>query len=257
MTTQVATKTATGPSVTAANSHARPAIRGRIANIPIVMGFAFAGNWVVAALFQCMVLVYLFRLGQLKLALPALFLALFLIFVYSAPWHLGLLWVTVLMILWAAWDTAIPPGAIALQNAVAVFLGILCLFQLPWTVHAIEYDAQNPVSPARDTAAYLHTFPEGSRMAGFGMSTAVQPYFSHNIFFNQQQTFGYLGYLPNRMSTEEAVAMHPDVIVADGPQRPVFERSGYRPVREFCGAIYFPNRPIDPGCLVVLVPAAK
>jgi hypothetical protein len=66
-----------------------------------------------------------------------------------------------------------------------------------------------------------------------------------------------VAFLPNRMSLEEAIARHPDVIVADGPQRPLFERSGYRPVREFCGAIYFPNRPIDPGCLVVLVPAVK
>lgn len=261
------TPTPAAPPLPAAPSSTNPATaskstvpsmsRGRFANIPTIVGFAFSDSWIVAAVFESLVLVYLVHRGQTKLAIPAVCLVLFLVFVYSAPWHLGLVWVTMLMVLWAGWDTAIPWNALDLQNAVALFLGVLCLFQLPWTFHAVRYDATNPVSPARATADYLRTLPQGARWAGFGMSVAVQPYFSHNIFFNQPQTFGILGAVPHRMTLQQAIASHPDLLVADISQAPQFSRDGYVPVRQFCGALYFPNRPIDPGCLVVLEPSQK
>ena len=228
---------------------------GRFANVRNVLTYAFASSWLVGVLFEVIVLVYLFRRRQIKLALPLILLAIFLTFVYGALWHLGLLWIVALMVLWMAWDESVPVAAPALQNAVAVFLGTLCLLQLPWTYGAFSYDARNPVSPDKATAAYLHTLPSGSRIAGFGMSPGVQPYFEHNIFFNQPQTFGYLGRDRLPPTVEQALAAHPDFIVADLFLEPQIESAGYREIRQFCGALYFPNRAIDPGCLTVFAPA--
>jgi hypothetical protein len=225
---------------------------GRLANARTVLTYAFASSWLVAVFFEVIVLIYLFQRRQMKLALPAVLLAIFLTFIYSAPWHLGLLWVAVLMALWMAWDESVAIEAPDFQNAVAAFLAVLCVFQLSWTYGAFAYDARNPVSPDKATAAFLHTLPAGSQIAGFGRSIGVQPYFGHNIFFNQPQTYGYLGQDRPWQTVEQGIAAHPHFVVADPFLKPEVERTGYVEIRQFCGALYFPNRPIDPGCLTVL-----
>ncbi len=216
-----------------------------------MLTYAFASSHSFALLFEILVLIYLFRRGQIELALPFVLLAVFLTFIYTAPWHLGLLWVVVLMALWAAWDESVTAAMPGPQNAVAVFLGVLCLLQLPWTFGALAYDARNPMSPDKDTAAFLHTLPPQTRIAGYGMSTGVQPYFEHNIFFNQPRTFGYLGRDQPGSTIEQGIAGHADIFVADPIQKTELEQAGFRQVRRFCGALYFPNRPINPECLLV------
>jgi hypothetical protein len=224
----------------------------RLVNVRNVLTYAFAKSWLVAALFEVLVLVYLFRRSEIKLVLPLVLLAIFMTFVYGSLWHFGLQWIAVLMVLWMAWDESVPINAPDLQNAVAVFLGLLCVLQLPWTYGAFAYDARNPVSPDKAAAAYLHTLPPGSQIAGLGLSAGVQPYFEHNVFFNQPQTYGYLGRDRPQPTVEQAIADRPTYIVADPFLKPRIERTGYREISQFCGTLYFPNRTIDPGCLTVL-----
>ncbi len=227
---------------------------GRLAKLTHVLTYAFASSWLVAALFQVLVLAYLFQRGQIELALPVVLLAIFLAFVHSSLWHLGLLWIAVLMALWMAWDESVAVTSPDLQNGVAVFLAVICALQLPWTFRAFAYDARYPTAPHKAMAAYLRTLPPGSRIAGFGMSTGVQPYFAHNIFFNQPQTFGYLGRDRPAPTIEQAVAANPDYIVADPNQEAEVKQAGFREVREFCGALYFPNEPFYPACLIAFEP---
>jgi hypothetical protein len=226
----------------------------RIGNILPVLTFAFATSRLMALLYEGLLVLYLLRSGQLPLALPFLLLSLFLIFVYGAPWHLGLLWITGLMILWAAWDSSIPAGAPQLQNAVAATLGLLCVLQLPWTFAAFRFDAGNPTSPGKATAAYLKTLPSGSRIAGFGMSVGVQPYFRHNVFFNRSEAFASFAQDAQVLSIAQTVALHPDFIVADENQASAIQSFGYRPIQRFCGTLYFPNSAERPSCLSIYKP---
>jgi hypothetical protein len=222
---------------------------GRLRAVPQVLGYSVSSSWVCAVLFECLVLLYLFRRGEMKLALPIVLLGIFLTFVYSAPWHFGLFWVTGLMVLWAAWDETVAPRAINLQNAVAVCLAILCIFQLPWTYGAFAYDARNPTSPDKSVAAYLRSLPKGTRVAGLGFSVGVQPYFAQNIFVNQPQTFAYLGRDRPGVTVDSVRASHPDLIVADKFQAADLEANGYRQTQEFCGALFFPGLPLAQTCL--------
>ena len=226
----------------------------RLANIPVVLGFAFAASWVLAVLYDGLLLVYLFRQRQLKMALPAALLALFLIFVYSAPWHLGLLWVTGIIVLWTVWDSSIAPGTLDLQNIVAVFLALLCVLQLPWTFNAFRFDARNATAPDKAAAAYLHTLPVGTRIAGFDMSGGVQPYFRQNIFFNQRQTFTYFGQDPFVLSPQQVIAERPDVVVTDSYTASAILAGNYRETHRFCGSLYLPSHPLDPSCLYIFEP---
>jgi hypothetical protein len=246
-----------GPLAVTATSKTASPIPGkaRMASVVPVLSFAFATSRLLALLYEGVLLLYLWRSGQMKLALPAAALCLFLIFVYAAPWHLGLLWITSLMVLWAAWDSSIPPDVPALQNAVAAFLALLCLLQLPWTFNAFRFDARNATSPGKATAAYLKSLPSGRRIAGFGMSVGVQPYFPHNVFFNRPDTFASFAADPSVLSIPQAIALRPDIIVADANQAPAIDVSGYRPIQVFCGSLYLPNSVPQPSCLSVYEPS--
>ena len=248
-------KPAPPPRPAAATADAKsPARNSWLVTAATVLSYAFASSWVPAIAFEGLVFVYLFRRRQAILALPAALLALFLIGVYAAPWHFGLLWITCLMILWAAWDESVPATAVDLQNIVAVFLGLLCAFQLPWTFHALAYDARYPTSSDKAVAAYLHSLPPNTRMAGFGMSVGVQPYFHRNIFFNQSETFTLWDGEPPLMSLDETMASRPDIVVADPFLAPRVEAAGYAVTHQFCGAIYLPNLYVRPGCTSILEP---
>jgi hypothetical protein len=229
--------------------------QGRLASLPFILGFAFAASWWLAVVYDGLLLFYLFRRGELKLALPAALLLLFLVFAYAAAWHLGLLWITGLMILWAAWDDAVDPRTLNPQNAVALSLALLCAMQLPWTFHAFRFDVQSATSPDKETADFLRTLDSGRRVAGFGMSVGVQPYFRRNPFFNQTRRYASFAYDRRMPSLEQVIAEHPDVIVADEIFTPSIEASGYRATHVFCGSLYFPNVPLKPMCLTILEPA--
>ena len=229
----------------------------RLKTAPSILGYAFAKSWKIALLFQLAVLVYLARCHALGLATPFIVLAAFLVFVYRAPWHLGLLWVTTVMVLWVAWDQAAPhiPAA-TLQNAVGVSLALLCVLQLPWTADALLYDLRHATSPDKATAAYLSALPPDTRIAGFGMSVGVQPYFPHNIFYNQPFAFAYLGRDRPKPTIQQSLQQPADVIVADPLQAEEIKSENYRQTAEFCGSSYFPNQALVPDCLLIFIPSA-
>lgn len=224
--------------------------RARLGNVPVVLSMGFAHPWPLAVAFELLVIVYLFWRRQPGLVLAPVLLALFLIFVYAAEWHMGLLWVTVLMVLWAAWDTSERPG-FDLQSVVAGSLALLCILQLPWTYHAFAYDFRDATSANPATAAYLKRLPPGTRTAGFGRSVGVQPYFASNIFFNQPVTFGNSGEAMSASTPAEARAAGAQIIVTDQSQSAETLAAGYRETHEFCGALYFPGEQQQEACLGV------
>jgi hypothetical protein len=244
-------------------------LRYRIAELPRLLSYSISSSRLLAFTLYLLLIVFLYRLHQLLMLLPLAAIILFLSFVYGLAWHLGLIWVTILMVLWAVWNphADISPG-FNLQKVLGGFLFFLCLLQLPWTWRAIRCDIRSPYSGAKGTAAYLRTLPPGLRIAGFGpQSTAIVPYFTGNIFFNQPTTF-WLWSTRNTIDQDAptTLATHPDLVIAfqqynssgapnDNPIRDLVQADGYHETHRFCGQAYYPiPQDISKSCYLVLQP---
>ncbi|MCU1248587.1 MAG: putative rane protein [Edaphobacter sp.] len=244
-------------------------IRGRLASLPRRLSYSISSSYLIAFALYALVVAFLYARGQLLLLLPLGAISLFFSFVYARSWHLGLIWVTLLMILWAAWDpNADASPGLNLQKILGGFLFLVCLLQLSWTWRAIRYDIDSPYSGAKATAAYLLTLPSNLRIAAFGPeSTAVVPYFSRNIFFNQPTAF-WLWSTGNTIDidTPQTVATHPDLILLmqqfnldyrpdDNPILDYAQINGYQETHRFCGSIFMHEfQKVPDSCYLILQP---
>jgi hypothetical protein len=234
-------------------------LAARLADLPRVFCYSVATSRVLCVVVYALVAAFLFARGQLLLLTPLVVLALFLGFVYAREWHLGLMWVVLLMIVWAAWDADASVPGITLQQVLTVVLALVSVLQIPWTWRAMRYDRQEQYYPSRQAAAYLHTLPAGLRIAGFWDTTTILPYFDHNIFFNQpRESFNWYS-THNTVNTDAAatLATHPDLLVVWSHNPAILamaEADGYREAHRFCGTPNLPNVVGEESCYVVLEP---
>jgi hypothetical protein len=258
------------PAPPSATQIERGGILGRFANLPRLLSYSISSSYLIAFALYAMVIAFLYTRGQLLLLLPLATIILFLSFVYGRSWHLGMIWVTLLMILWAAWDpTADTAPGVNVQKVLGAFLFLVCLLQLPWTWRAIRDDIRSPYSGGKATADYFHTLPSNLRIAAFGPeSAAILPYFSRNIFFNQPSTF-WLWSTRNTVDidTPETIATHPDVILLlqqfnldyradDNPILDYAQANGYHETHRFCGNIFMHDfQTVPASCYLILQPA--
>ncbi len=249
----------------------------RAGQMPQAMAYGFAAFYPLAFLYDGLLLLYLYRTGKATLIVPAFLLALFLVFGYGNWWHYGLLWITMLMVLWAAWDDPVKPNPLNrqrltiqnlklqdlnplklnLQTLVAGFLGLLCLLQLPWTFGAIRYEIHHATYPAKAAALYLKTLPSSKRIQGAGFAFTVLPFFPGNIFVNTSSASA------SAVSTNGSgsrsfhlEAAQPDLLLTDNQSIlpgdwSALRSAGYRETHSFCGAQYAPHIYIRPLCLLV------
>jgi hypothetical protein len=213
-------------------------------------------NWAaLALLFEGLIVVYLVQQRKLVLLLPLVLLTWFLVLVYGQAWHMGLIWVTLLMILWAAWESEAQSPANPLRNTLAVVLALIGALQLPWTAAALRYETGHATFPARAAARYLKTLPASTRIDGNELAFTVMPYFPRYIFMDHGPgRFAGHGNWPENVSIPEFVAERADVILlrtADvtADDRRVLGSAGYSERHTFCGGFYFPKRKIQPTCL--------
>jgi hypothetical protein len=246
-------------------------LRSRIAELPRLLSYSISRSHLIAFTLYLLLILFLYRIHQLPMLVPLAAIILFLSFVYGLAWHLGLIWITILMILWAVWNpNADTTPDFNLQKVVGGFLFLICLLQLPWTWGAIRFDIRSPYSGAKDTAAYLRTLPPGLRIAGFGpQSTAIVPYFPGNIFFNQPTTF-WLWSTRNTIDLDapKTLASRPNLVVVfqqynssgspnGNPIRDLVQADGYRETHHFCGQAYYPTpQDISKSCYLILQPAS-
>lgn len=145
---------------------------------------AFTGYWLVSLAVIALSLPFLWRGGGwLVFLLASGALCLFGTIVYSQAWHLGTLFLVWLFAIWiSAYKTRVTaPTMVALAAAIGV--------QCYWTAKAVQYDWSQAYSGSLAAAQYLRQNPEsgsprdGLYAIGYS-STALQPYFSANIFSN-------------------------------------------------------------------------
>jgi hypothetical protein len=162
-----------------------------LANLPFLwdvtknsFAVAFTGYWQGSMLLVALSLPFLWRGGGWVFFLLASGgLCLFGTIVYSQVWHLGILFLAWVFAIWiSTYKTRITaPTVLALTVAIA--------FQCYWSVMAIGYDWGHAYSGSLAAARYLRQegLPPGGLYAIGYSTTALQPYFSANIYSDFHQ----------------------------------------------------------------------
>jgi hypothetical protein len=145
---------------------------------------AFSGYWLTSLVLVALSLPFLWRGGGwLFFLLASAGLCLFGTVVYTQVWHFGILFLAWLFAIWiSAYRTRITaPTLVALMATIG--------FQCYWAAEAIHYDWTHAYSGSRAAAQYLRQagLPPGGLYATGYSSTALQPYFSTNIYSDFDQ----------------------------------------------------------------------
>jgi hypothetical protein len=151
---------------------------------------AFTGYWLVSTALILLTLPFLWRGGGwlFFLAASAAF-CLFGTIVYTQVWHSGVLFLAWLFAIWiSAYKTRVTaPALLALLAAIG--------FQCYWTAAALQYDWTHAYSGSLAAVEYLRQtgLPPGGLYAVGYPATALQPYFSSNIYsdFHDGSNQGY------------------------------------------------------------------
>jgi hypothetical protein len=155
------------------NLHLFPAVA------KVSLAGAFTGYWLASLAVIALSLPFLWQGGGwLVFLLASAALCLFGTIVYSQVWHLGTLFLVWLFAIWiSAYKTRITAPTVA---ALIAAIGVQCY----WTAAAIRYDWSHPYSGSLAAAHYLGQsgYPSGGLYAIGYSTTALQPYFSANIY---------------------------------------------------------------------------
>lgn len=142
--------------------------------------------------------------------LPLLF---FLRFFHCIDWHIGI--VTYLIVFYL-----IISDLINEKRIIKIFLVIMCIIQIIWTVYFLIYDVNYAYSAGEKTAQFIiDNNLENKRIYGLGYNvTAIQPYFEKNIFESQypkDKSFWNWSRKtsPYFLSTEEIINADADVYI--------------------------------------------
>jgi hypothetical protein len=229
------------------------------------------------------------RVGLVPYLVPAVAF----VWLYLAPRHTGVLFVTFLVTAWLTWPET--PDAREQENrrellwrrALTVAMLLMAVEQIGWTAHALWSDVRGPYSGGPMTADFLGEHAAGKRVAGFYYhSVAVLPYFARNLYANQHSA-GYWDWSSANRSEAQApatLATHPDYVVVGGFDRgeqsevtagwsafdddrglllplgddyrivPFFEARGYHETHRFCGHAWMRFGYAELLCEMVLEP---
>ena len=221
--------------------------QSRAHRLSLVFVYPIATNLALACGYEALIALLLLQRKQLMLLLPFALLSCFLLFVFVRVWHTGLIWITLLMILWAVWDSKITWKQRNLQNAVAAILFLLCLLQLRWTFQALHYQETHATYPARGAATYLASLSPSAKIDGNGIAFYVLPFFAHAVFVDDgpSRFSNHVAY-PNDLSVSAFIAARLTVVLLESAlvtteDRQKFLNAGYQEQHKFCGAPYLPQ----------------
>jgi hypothetical protein len=223
-----------------------------------ILGFPVSSFLALALTLEILIGLMLYRQGKMELCLPLFLLIGFFGLVYVKDWHVGLFWVTLLMVVWAGWDeTGSGPGRGG-QRWVGWMLFTVGALQIPWTISTIRYEQRNLTYPSEALAKYLKTLPAGTTIDGNVLAFTVYPYFDHAVFVDHGDgRFSQPTMDPRDEPVGNMIRYGTNVIILredtlKDEEADLLSRSGYREGHRFCGGVYFPqNPPQAPVCLGV------
>ena len=226
-----------------------------LANLPFLpdviansLASAFTGYWRLSLVLIVLSFPFLWRGGGwVFFTLASGALCLFGTIVYSQVWHLGILFLTWLFAIWiSAYKTRITASTLI---ALTIAIG----FQCYWTLSAVRYDWSHPYSGSLAAAQYLRQagLPPGGLYAVGYSSTALQPYFSANIYsdFHDGAPFAYWDWSKQNTANDPravfASSRREQVLVgytetgAEARWCDFLELLGYQVTRHFEGATFW------------------
>ncbi|HUN62748.1 MAG TPA: hypothetical protein VMU53_12195 [Candidatus Sulfotelmatobacter sp.] len=232
-----------------------PLLRGKIGLQLATLGLSNS-IW-ISLVVLTIVLVHLVHSKALALGLPYLLLVAFFFLVVARPWHYGMLFVTLLTILWITWPSGAKLASASWRwesYALILCLLVISVEHLSWTYRAVLVDFKASYSGDRQAAEFLKTHAAGKRVAGFHFwSIGVLPYFPSNIYSNQSDKafwfWSTAAHIDDRAI--QVVDSRPDFIVVGwaspiGGGLPLFadpfqlglEGLGYHRTHQFCGKAF-------------------
>lgn len=133
-----------------------------------------------------------------------------LVFIAYQCWHVGVIWLLIFTYL-------IISNTINEKIVVKIFMVLVCLVQIYWTISSGIYDIKNHYSASNEVANFLKENNYiGKKIYGFGYNTtAIQPYFDHNIFENRNtnKAFHYWKLNNGYMTSLEALDNEADIYI--------------------------------------------
>ena len=201
----------------------------------------------LAILFQLLVFALVWRRGKPLLIAAPLLLGVFIVEIYLRLWHTSLIWVVLIMMLWAVWDERESWTRPTLQNGVALVFALVALLQIPGTVQALRFDRTHATYPARAAADYLKSLPPDTRIDGFDHAFTVLPYFNAYPFHLQNDILN----VPAALADEPGAILLRDSTATD-EQLAQLAQAGFTRKHSFCGTPFFPNQTLVPLCMDVL-----
>ena len=227
--------------------------------LSLIFSYPIFNFWVPSIVLELLTIALVVRRGEPLLLVSLALLIGFMGTVYCKIWHAGMVWVTLIMLAWAAWDETQPFRIKSLQGAVTAMLAAAGILQVAWTAGAIRYESKNSIYPAEAAANYLKTLPRGTTLDGNGFAFTILPYFFDNPFTSyDSDRYRHHDQRPDDENLTRMAAFAPDVILLRGtdagqPQDDdglVLESAGYRLTHTFCGSPYFPDKAPKPTCLI-------
>lgn len=154
--------------------------------------------------------------------LPVLLLSLLFSMKVAKVWHEGILFFVLVFAAWLAFenqeasgpakDRPLPP----MDRAFPLFLALVLLVQIRWSIGAFQYDFRNNYSASRDVAYYIreHDLSAKTIYVSSFHSISILPYFQENIFKNHNGGHKPCFWL---WSTQNSLIGNPRWRYGDGP----------------------------------------
>jgi hypothetical protein len=182
--------------------------------------------------------------------------------IYSQVWHHGVLLLAWLFALWISLDACALNGKSARRQyqLAAIPLAIVICVQCYWSACSMAYDWRYPYSGSQAAAqGILQLNLQKKKLYAIGFaSTAIQPYFEHNIFanVNDGRREAYWDWsLRNHVNldSEHLAELLPGYVIVgykNESERAVWAdlvaKGGYRVIRHFEGNTYWQSRILEP-----------
>jgi hypothetical protein len=172
-------------------------------------------NW-LAVLFLIALFLWLRERQQLLLLLPYLFLLLLCTLVACEPHNSGVLWITLLAVLWIALSESPSPNPVSKAYiSLCTLLFLVAAGQIAWTITTVRNDYEKNYDTAWMAARFIRALPPGRQVVAFDVaSTGIEPYFPKNIFQNQSHSFWPWSKSQDPASKfEQVMQSKPDLVV--------------------------------------------
>ena len=152
-----------------------------------MMPVGFSRLWPVSLFIGTSLLAYLFARRRPWEIAPCALLQLFFALVVVRPWHIGIMFIAAVGVVWVNWPTDEEKWR-SWDRSLTIVLLVAVIDQITVSAHDIAIDIKYPYSGDQQAATFLRDKISKKHVDGVGYySIGILPYFQSNIYENQQR----------------------------------------------------------------------